>query len=138
MERRVWALGGIALALSSLVAPVITRHADWMEHQVRSEMSRNAQNVVALQRLSDQLVRAEEEERRTIARELHDEVGQSLTAIKMELARLPHNPDGSTLEGLATVREMTDCTLQNVRHLSRTLHPMVLEDSACQPRWTGT
>lgn len=128
MERRMWAVGSLALALSGLVGFIITRGADRMERQVRSETARNVENVKALQRLSDRLVRAEEEERRTISRELHDEVGQSLTAIKMELARLGTGGDEGTARTVSTLRDMTEKTLNDVRQLSRLLHPMVLED----------
>src|SRR4029079_6133417 len=73
---------------------------------------------------------AQEEERRTIARELHDEVGQLLTAIKVELAIAQRaiQTDGASPEVLQDARSMTDNALHTVRDLSRLLHPALLDD----------
>ncbi|HUE87796.1 MAG TPA: sensor histidine kinase, partial [Vicinamibacterales bacterium] len=76
------------------------------------------------------LIGAQEEERRTVARELHDEVGQALTAVQVELSvaqrRLKsagHNP---ALLGDAEV--ITHGALQTVRDISQLLHPALLDD----------
>jgi signal transduction histidine kinase len=102
--------------LSFAVAFIVTRHAHHLEHQILDETAKNAESVRALQRLSDRLVRAQEDERRSIARELHDGVGQALSALKMELARpasrVAHD-DGQ----LDAARAIADDTLQNVRNL---------------------
>ena len=83
-----------------------------------------------LERLSARLVDAQEQERRNLARELHDEVGQALTAIKMSVGvalRTPgtHPRAHSALE---EARSVADTTLQGVRDLSQLLHPSMLDD----------
>ena len=80
-------------------------------------------------RLIEQVMTAQDEERRRIARELHDETGQSLTALLVGLR---------TIEGSRTIveavelaqrlREMAARTLQDVGRLARGLHPSVLDD----------
>jgi signal transduction histidine kinase len=93
-------------------------------------MDKDAQNSRDLQRLSSKLITAQEEERRSIARELHDEVGQVLTAIKVELALAQRAIDGGggppqLLEKAQTIAEGA---LHSVRDLSQLLHPAVLDD----------
>ncbi len=82
-----------------------------------------------LEALSRQLIRAQEEEQRRIARELHDEVGQSLTAVKIALNRLARDPSGPDIGSrLSDAAAMTDCALEQVRDLSRLLRPSLLDD----------
>jgi signal transduction histidine kinase len=81
--------------------------------------------------LSAKLIHAQEEERRSIARELHDEVGQVLTAIKVELAVAQHTLQtgaGEPVTILEDARAITDRALHTVRDLSRLLHPALLDD----------
>jgi PAS domain S-box-containing protein len=79
---------------------------------------------------------AREEERRTISREIHDELGQALTALKMDLALLRSKlrvggagvaPEvlGERLEGMS---KLTEDTIERVRRLARELRPGVLDD----------
>jgi signal transduction histidine kinase len=126
-ERRAWFLGALTFLLTLVVALVVTRHADRMERQIRRETAKNAEHAKALQRLSDQLVRAGEVERRTIARELHDEIGQALTAVKMDLTRTAAAVASHSSE-LESARAGVDAAIETVRTLSRMLHPTVLED----------
>jgi signal transduction histidine kinase len=72
-------------------------------------------------------VTAQEEERRTIARELHDEVGQVLTAIKVELA-VAARTVGPDNQALASARAITERAMHTVRDLSHLLHPPQLDD----------
>ena len=90
----------------------------------------DAETARDLQRLSSQLLTAQEEERRSIARELHDEVGQVLTAIKVELvtAQRQVEASGGDSEALASVRSIADGALSTVRDLSHLLHPAMLDD----------
>jgi signal transduction histidine kinase len=90
----------------------------------------DVQNRRDLERLSARLVSAQEEERRVIARELHDEVGQALTAIKMELGVAQRGVAAGSREAgsLAEARSIAESALQNVRDMSQLLHPSMLDD----------
>jgi PAS domain S-box-containing protein len=72
-----------------------------------------------------------EAERTRIARELHDELGQALTALKMDLEglerRIPPG-EGSLFERTAAMRALLDSTLATTRRLSADLRPLVLDD----------
>jgi len=76
------------------------------------------------------LITAQEEERRVIARELHDEVGQALTAIKMELAVAQRQIQsaGAPAGMLDDARAISETVLNTVRDMSHQLHPSLLDD----------
>jgi PAS domain S-box-containing protein len=80
-------------------------------------------------RLIEQAVTAQEEERRRIARELHDETGQSLTALLVGLRTIEESQTIADATELAQqLREVAAHTLEEVGRLSRGLHPSVLDD----------
>ncbi|MBN1218575.1 MAG: GAF domain-containing sensor histidine kinase [Anaerolineae bacterium] len=86
----------------------------------------------ALQLVSLRLVSAQEEERRRISRELHDELGQALTALKINLdvARrsLPTDSPDKLVQSVAEASSLAVHTLEAARHLSLELHPAILDD----------
>jgi PAS domain S-box-containing protein len=91
-----------------------------------------------LQVLSRRLVEAQETERRHIARELHDEIGQALTVLQLNLQALLQLPGTKTLssrlnENLAVV----GLVLQQVHDISLNLRPLILDDLGLEPalRW---
>jgi signal transduction histidine kinase len=93
------------------------------------------QLVDELRALSGHIESAREEERSGIAREIHDELGQALTAIKMDLAWIrrrataPGEIDRSALdERVRTLTAMTDDVIEQVRRISSELRPGVLDD----------
>ncbi|SEE07775.1 sensor histidine kinase [Streptomyces sp. KS_5] len=71
---------------------------------------------------------AQEAERRRIAQELHDEVGQSMTAILLVLKRAADDAPEPLREDLQQAQEITRESLDEVRRLVRRLRPGVLED----------
>gem|GEM_PF-5770551 len=82
-----------------------------------------------LHRLSGRLLVAQECERRRIARELHDEIGQSITAAQMNLRTLQHRVGGEKLAPqLEENVRMLDQVLEQVRDLSLDLRPSLLDD----------
>lgn len=84
-----------------------------------------------LQALSAKLVDVQEAERRHLAIELHDEIGQELTQVKMSLDRLdPSRPD---MEEVETARELTLDLMERVRSLSLELRPSILDDLGLLP-----
>jgi signal transduction histidine kinase len=88
--------------------------------------------------MSQQLVRAQEDERRHIARELHDEVGQSLTAALLNLQILSSLTDLEELPArLDDSLGLIDRVLLQVRTLSLNLRPALLDDLGLAPalRW---
>lgn len=71
---------------------------------------------------------AQEGERQRIARELHDEIGQSLTAVLLGLKRAVDRAPAALQEGLRAVQETIGACLDEVRMVARRLRPGVLED----------
>ena len=87
-----------------------------------------------LQKLSTLLLRAQEDERRSLARELHDEVGQSLSAILMETegAECEDRPAGIR-EHLDSIKRLAEQTVNQVRDLALLLRPSMLDDLGLAP-----
>ncbi|MFD4582988.1 HAMP domain-containing sensor histidine kinase [Streptomyces sp. NPDC058434] len=77
---------------------------------------------------SARVAAAQEAERRHLARELHDEVGQALTAVLLQLKWLADQAPAQLREGLHTAQETTRETLDELRRIARRLRPGVLED----------
>jgi len=88
-----------------------------------------------LRRLTEKLFQSQEEERRRIARELHDEAGQSLTAVKLGLDRLDakYGQDPVIKEEISEVCKMLRRTTSEIRHISFRLHPTLLSDLGLEP-----
>src|ERR1700730_3077194 len=102
-----------------------------LEKQYRDEHDATLAAKQDLQRLSARLVAAQEQERQTLSRELHDQVGQALTAIKIDVARaeqglLPSQTD--LVERLRRARKGAEETLEIIRRLSMLLRPSMLDD----------
>ncbi len=99
-----------------------------------SETKRAEQELRAsseqLRGLAAHLLTIREEERARISREVHDELGQSLTAVKMDLAwlaaRVPQK-NAQMLERIRSTRQMADNIIQSVRRISTELRPAVLD-----------
>ena len=129
-QRRVWQTFGLALTGSLAIALVATIYAGRLAARIEQQQLKDAETARDLQRLSSRLLTAQEEERRSIARELHDEVGQVLTAIKVELAVAQRTIEarGGQPDALADARSITDGALHTVRDLSHLLHPAMLDD----------
>jgi PAS domain S-box-containing protein len=85
-----------------------------------------------LRRLSSQLLKAQEEERKRISRELHDGIGQSLSAIKFTvetaLNEMAQEHPAQVTQSLETVVPLVQEAVEEVRTISRDLRPTVLDD----------
>jgi signal transduction histidine kinase len=114
---------GILMSLASQAAVAIQNAQLFAERETQRE---------ALQQLSLRLVNAQEEERRRISREIHDELGQALTAIKinLDIARrsLPGDSSGPLPDSLQEANLLVVQTLERARNLSLELHPAILDD----------
>jgi PAS domain S-box-containing protein len=89
-----------------------------------------------LKRLTQKLFASQEEERRRIARELHDEAGQSLTAVKLALERLEEKVGKSNHRvktQIGEIHAMIRRTSDEIRRLSYHLHPTLLSDLGLEP-----
>ncbi|MCX7671042.1 MAG: histidine kinase, partial [Anaerolineae bacterium] len=90
------------------------------------------------QATSRRLVEMQEAERRRVARELHDEVGQALTAVKINLQALEHqNSDPLLAARLKDSIAVVERALQQVRNIALDLRPSLLDDLGLVPalRW---
>jgi signal transduction histidine kinase len=121
-------LGGIVLAAATIA---LTRR---LEREVERRLKENSEARADLQALSARLVRAQEDERRTLARELHDEVGQSLSAIMMEAGNAEAAVNGSDLRRrVSSIGSIAENALNVVRDLALLLRPSMLDDFGLVP-----
>lgn len=86
-----------------------------------------------LEALSYRLVQVQEEERRHIARDLHDEVGQALTGLKLILDRMDTEPGSAVQSDVAEAQELVTNLMDQVRELYLDLRPPLLDDLGLLP-----
>jgi PAS domain S-box-containing protein len=86
-----------------------------------------------LQTFSRRVFEVQEKERRHLARELHDEIGQTLTAAKLNLQAATVNGGGETVARLQETDAMLDRLLGQVRQISLDLRPSMLDDLGLVP-----
>jgi signal transduction histidine kinase len=117
---------GSGLLLASMGTAYILR----LERQTRVRYVELARSRHDLQELSAQLVDAQESERRTISRELHDEIGQSLGALLVEIGRLStHSSLNPAMKiQLENMRSIAERSFQAVRNIALLLRPSMLDD----------
>src|SRR5579864_8707912 len=98
--------------------------------------SKVEQRTAALRRLSVKLLTVQDEERRRIARELHDSLGQDLTAAKISLDMLSQECDDDSAH-LKDARNLVDRCIADTRTLSHLLHPPLLDEAgfASAAKW---
>jgi signal transduction histidine kinase len=131
----------VALAIGVGLAVFSTRHILRIEagSQLRYQETEEARNQ--LTNLSAKLVQAQEAERRSLSIELHDEVGQALSAVLVELRnlsiRLDTQPAAASLSNVETIRGLVEGTVRVVRNMALLLRPSMLDDLGLIPalRW---
>ncbi len=110
---------------------ILSKHSrKWALSHAQLE-SQVVQRNIALQNLSQQLLKVQDEERRRVARDLHDSTGQTLAALKMNLALLEERlqQDQCTSGLLSEIEALADQALQEIRTTSYLLHPPLLDEA---------
>jgi signal transduction histidine kinase len=132
----------IALILGSCVALLTTHRVVLLEkrHEAQRKQIEESQNN--LRRLSHRLVQAQEIERTSLSRELHDEVGQMMTALGIELRNLEtlRNGNGDAFRRrLEEIRELNANAMRAIRDLAMGLRPSMLDDLGLEAalQWQG-
>src|SRR5246127_4880592 len=120
---RTYATQKLVLSISFLVILLFTI-LNFLELMVQLRERRNAEQVV--RRLSGRILQLQDEERRKLARDLHDGIGQIFAALKMELVQLSRSDSQS--KTLASSIELVDEGLNQSRTISYLLHPPMLDE----------
>lgn len=120
----------VALALVSIVS--LFR----LERTARERYDASLRDREELEKLSNRLVEVQEEERRRIARELHDEVGQALSALLVDAGHARNNlisGESDLRDRLDSIKRLGESTLAAVRNLCLLLRPSMLDDLGLVP-----
>jgi len=113
---------GLALVLGLGIAGITVIHMANLERRSRTADAE-------LRRLSGQIRMAQEQERRYLSRELHDQAGQMLTGLRMELASISHDSGEEEFTArVAHAKSIVEQTLRVVRNIAMMLRPSMLDD----------
>jgi len=138
-QSRVNVLSILGLVLGSLLAIIVIRHVQRLSTEAATSFDEVLVAREDLRRLSDRLVSIQEEERRALSRELHDDLGQTMSAMLIELRKLESVvKDRSGHENeWASVRRMAEENVAKVRNMALLLRPAMLDELGLVPalRW---
>ena len=127
----------VTLAIGGLLAVFASRRILDLEGQSASRFSEVTEARGQLKSLSARLVETQEEERRVLSRELHDEVGQSLSAILVGLSNLSAAIRANAREQMdnevMALRRIVEGTVKMVRNITLLLRPSMLDDLGLIP-----
>jgi signal transduction histidine kinase len=127
------------LGVGLLLAAFTIRRTLHLERELQKRYEEGVRANGELQELSARLVSAQEEERRAISRELHDEVGQSLSALLMEAGNAGNAaarvPDGSAdvRRHVESIKKLAEASVNVIRNMTLLLRPSMLDDFGLVP-----
>ena len=131
-RRRLTLILGLTIGLGLLLAASSMRRILGLENQTAANLEEILRARQELKALSARLVEAQEEERRSISRELHDEVGQALTGVLVEMANLSTLIRDGKLEAMAEkaagIKREVENSISVVRNMALLLRPSMLDD----------
>jgi signal transduction histidine kinase len=128
-ERRLWAAIALTVLLSLLVAGTTVLYLARLENAALAQYAASVKAGIDLERLSRRLLTLQEDERRRIARELHDDYGQRMASLLFELAAAAERAD-ATPDLRLTIQnagERLGNVAKDLQQLSRSLHSAVLD-----------
>jgi len=134
---------GLTVAVGLILAIFSIRKIVALEMEAADRYEEIATARAELKRLSARLVDSQENDRRAISRELHDEVGQALTGVRLELANLSQRIRMRDTQGaedkLQEIKELVEESLGAVRNMALLLRPSMLDDLGLVPalQWQG-
>lgn len=130
-------LTACALLGFSLAGVAVWRFQHY-ERESEIHVERLVQAENSLRTLSQRLVGSQEYERKRLSRELHDELGQILTALRVQLGQIQPSQDVSRIH-LEQASDLADRSLRTVREMARGLRPAMLDDLGLAPalKWLG-
>ncbi len=111
-----------------LIGPLGDERFDRLAAAFSSMQNALEDNAQRMHTLSQQIVNAHEEERHRIARELHDEVAQTLTSVLLYLKLLEKSSNLEEAQRLQNLRKLITHALSDIRQLAVELHPRILDD----------
>jgi signal transduction histidine kinase len=128
---------GLTIGLGLLLAAFSIQRTLKLEQEAARSYKEVAGARGELKQLSARLVQAQEEERRSIARELHDEIGQSLTGVLVEMANLSTQIRAHDLEAVSAkadeIKGLVEGSIRVVRNMALLLRPPMLDDLGLVP-----
>jgi signal transduction histidine kinase len=129
----------LTLIVGFVVSSLSIRRIQRLEREAELRFEEAELAKQQLRDLSSQLVTAQEDERRKLSRELHDQLGQTMSALVTELGRLEH--DGSANEAVkeraSAARQLAEDNVRSIRDTALLLRPSMLDDLGLVPalRW---
>ncbi|HLG95344.1 MAG TPA: sensor histidine kinase [Bryobacteraceae bacterium] len=130
LQNDIWETILTALVLGSLIAGASVFRISALENESAEHQRATEQAEDRLRLLSQQLVSSQEQERKALSRELHDEIGQLLTALRMELGNLERTHGSGSGEigpHLEQAKKLAESTLRTTRDIAMGLRPAMLD-----------
>jgi signal transduction histidine kinase len=130
LQNDIWETMLTALCLGAIIAGASVFRISALEKESAEFQTATKQAEERLRHLSQQLVSSQEQERKALSRELHDEIGQLLTALRMELGNLERSRAGSGGDAdmhLDQAKKLAESTLKTTRDIAMGLRPAMLD-----------
>ncbi len=125
----------VTVGMGVVIAVVFGYRFHVVESRAEEQYRKLEETEAGMRRLSHQLVHAQEAERKRLSRELHDQVGQMLTALRMEVGHTERSrhSEKAFAEHTAECKNLIDTIVGTVRDLSMGLRPSMLDDIGLGP-----
>ena len=130
LQNDIWETMLTALCLGAIIAGASVFRISSLEKESAEYQNATKQAEQRLRQLSQQLVSSQEQERKALSRELHDEIGQLLTALRMELGNVERSRAASGGEAdthLDQAKKLAETTLKTTRDIAMGLRPAMLD-----------